>query len=287
MGHNIEMLNESAAQKGDDDVHSARLELEECIHFHTDAVRLVFTTEELLKMVDIFDNAKKEILGMGSPSFLKHMVSFGNVVFGKPCLHNDRVAVEVTLDGTIHIHHKNLRLHFSQMDFYDFADSVMDAGKALCQHLKTEIDINGAGVVYHPVTENHIKLLHEYVDGKYPKANAEDVTELKYKMRRYEVLPKGDSTVEADLQRPTGRLPDKFPGDIPVELDRNYLFSLYESIVKWGYASGPFYGDFIPAYKYSDGRVYLKGAHRAAVLKVSGYTKINVMMSTPPTAWVE
>lgn len=288
MGYNIAILDERRAQKGDDDVHSARAELEECIHFHTDAVRLVFTTQEMLKIADIFITAKKELLAMGSPDTLPQMKSFGSVMFNEPCLHNDRFAVEVTLDGTVHIHHKNLRLHLSQMDFYDVADGFKDAVLTLCDHLKTEIDITASNITYHPIADKYIEQLNSYIRGNGDRAIAEEVSKLKYDMRRYEVLPNGpNTTTEQDIQRPTGRLPDKFPGNIPDDLNKAYLLSLYESVRKWGYADGPFYGDLMPAYKYQDGRIYLKGAHRTAVLKVIGYTNIEVALSKPPTAWTE
>jgi hypothetical protein len=104
-------------------------------------------------------------------------------------------------------------------------------------------------------------------------------------MKWYERHPQGDETTEADLQRPTERLPNKFPGTIPEDLNTRYPYAVYESIKEWGYAKGPFHDDLMPAYQYPNGNVYLKGAHRTAALLVLGYTEIDVLLVAPPAGW--
>jgi hypothetical protein len=287
MGYNIKMLDERCAEKGEDEEHSARLELEECIHFHMDAMRLVFTTQDFLKLADMFTSSAQKVREMGEPETLDKMVQLGRVWFDHPCMHNDRIATEITKDGTIHTHHKNLRIHMPQADFYEWADGIRDSILGLSDFLRTTIDITDPNVIYHPIVEHHMTVLSDQTWPEIMSADPEEVGELKKKMKWYLSHPMGDETTEADLQRPSGRLPARFPGDIPEELDRQYLFALRASIEKYGYAKGPFIDDLMPAYRYTDGRIYLKGAHRTAVLLSLGYTKIDVALSEPTTSWEE
>jgi hypothetical protein len=67
MGYNINILAEKNALSKRDVNHSARLELEECIHFHVDDFRFMWTTKEFLHLADIFAQAKEKVTEMGCP----------------------------------------------------------------------------------------------------------------------------------------------------------------------------------------------------------------------------
>ncbi len=285
MGYNIKMLEERNAEKGMDENHTARLEIEECIHFHTDDFRFVFTTQEIIKIAQMFRDGRKILEGMGCPESSEHMVQLGGVFLDNKCMHNDRLAAEVTKDGSIHVHLKNLRIHMTPMDFYEFADGMRNALMSLGQHLETEIDITADNIIIPSIVNNYLSMLKGY-DAAVPvvEVPAEKVSELRYKMKWFKRHPQGNA-VEGNLQRPSGNLPKPFPGVIPEELNTEYLYSMYESIKKWGYASGPFYGDYMPAYKYPNGKIYLKGAHRTAALLHLGITNIKVLMTDAPTGW--
>lgn len=287
MGHNINMLEERNAEKGMDENHTARFEIEECVHFHTDDFRFVFTTQEALKIAQMFTEGKKILEDLGSPEYLEHMVQLGGVFLDGKCMHNDRLAAEVTRDGSIHVHLKNLRIHMTPMDFYEFADGMRNALMSLGQHLETEIDITADNVIIPSIAYNYLDMLKEYYSPGYqgPEVPAEKVSELRYKMKWHKRHPQGDGTKEEDLQRKSGYLPKPFPGVIPDSLNEDYLYSMCESIKKWGYASGPFYGDYMPVYKYPNGKIYLKGAHRTAALLHLGITNIKVLMTDAPTGW--
>ncbi len=94
--------------------------------------------------------------------------------------------------------------------------------------------------------------------------SANDVTLYYLKLKQHK---RGSSS--GSIQRPNG-LPDGiYPYHIPEEIDIKYLFAMYESIKKYGYAKGPYDKKYITAYKLSsgeDGKIYITGAHRIACL---------------------
>lgn len=283
MGFNVKMLAEKQAAPGLHHGHALNIEIEECIHFHLEDFRFVWTTQELLKIADAFADAKKFVIDLGTPEYTDRHYTTGSVTFDGPRMHNDRWAVEMTRDGTIHIHNKSLRTHMTQADFYEYATMMGRALLSLNTALKTTINITDTNIRFPSPVSNYIPMLERYDQGLEEKQKAEDVSRLRDEVKWYITHPKGKETTDADLQRPSGMLPSKFPGIVPEELNTRYLFSLYESIKKWGYATGPFYNDLMPAYKYKDGSIYLKGAHRSAVLKHLGYTSVDVILTAPPT----
>lgn len=286
MGHNICMLAEREFVSKHDVNHTARIELQECIHFHIDLFRFVWASKEFVEIAKMFNEARVKLEAMGTPEATESMNLLGGVVLEGKCLHHNRAAAEITKDGTLHTHVKNLRLHTNAMDFYEFADCIGVAKNTLCHELKRSIDITVSNMIVPSVaTVEYLPLLSRYDAGEFPIEAAEDVVMLRKKIKWYLRHPMGDETTEADIQRPSGYLPSPFPGTPPVELNNRYLFSLYESIKKWGYASGPFFEDFMPAFQYPDGRVYLKGAHRTACLLHLGFKEIDVILSEPPSGW--
>lgn len=287
MGHNIKMLMEKRAEKGMDENHTARLELEECIHFHMDDFRFVFTVSEFLRLVELFKGAGQTLADYGNPESSEHMILLQGMFLDNKCMHNDRLAVEVTKDGSIHMHIKNLRTHMTAMDYYEFADGIRETIPELCRHLQTTINLEDPNLIFPSISDRYVEALKEYDEGKHPEVSADEAAGLKVRMRWYERHPKGDSTVESDLQRPSGHLPSPWPGVVPEDLSFRYLFALYESIMEWGYAAGPYEDDLMPAYKYPNGKIYLKGAHRAAVLRHinSEIGPVKVILAAAPTGW--
>jgi len=287
MGYNIRMLEEKHAEKGLDENHTSRLELEECIHFHESDLRLVWTTEQFLKLAEVFSAAKKKAEELGSPDSTEHMNMLANVTFDSPIMHEDRIAAEVTRDGSIHVHFKNLRIHMTPMDFYEFADGMRNALMSLNNYLMQVIDITAENIIRPSVVDEYLKVLDSHLAGdKVP--TAEDVATLRYDMKWFERHPGcGDrgQVEEESLQRKSGNLPSPWQGPQPQDLSYRYLISLYGSIKKWGYASGPFAQDLMPAYQYPNGKIYLKGAHRSACLLKLGYSKIRVALAEAPTGW--
>jgi len=285
MGHNIAILCEKPAERGLDENHTARLEIEECIHFHQDDFRLVWTTEEFLALSDDFFSAAKKLRDIGAPPTTEHMLQLSGRMFDHKCMHHDRIAAELTKDGTIHMHFKNLRLHMTKMDFYEFADGMREALLSLDKIMSTTVDITSDSVLKPGVCSEYLEMLDKYCAGEFPKEDYTSMAGLRDLKDWYERHPKGDNTTEADLKREDGMLPSPWCGTPPIDVSRRYLFSLYESVKQWGYAGGPFNGDLMPVYKYENGSTYLKGAHRTAVLLKLGYTDVEVALADKPTGW--
>lgn len=280
MGYNISILSEGCGLPGLDHGHAFNLELEECIHFHLEDLRIVLTKQEFLAIADAFSKGEKFFRELGSPEISeKHYTLAGCRLEGKR-LQSDRLAVELTRDGTVHVHNKCLRIHMTQADFWIFADVLEESKYTLMRENITRIKIDDPKITIPSPVKEYLVMLENYTGGASPL----DVKELSMQIRWYLSHPKGDKTTEADLQRPLGSLPPDWRyGSIPEELNRKYLYSLYESIKTWGYAKGPFFGEYMQAYRNSDNTIYLKGSHRVACLKKLNINEIDVFLTEPAT----
>src|SRR3990167_6456608 len=264
MGYNISILGERHAPPGLYHGHAFNLELEECIHLHLEDLRIVLTKTEFLALTDTFKRGERFLADLGYPEASERHYTLAGCILNGKRLQSDRMAIELTREGTIHIHNKCLRIHMIQSDFWEFADMLEEAKYTLMRENLTKIRINDHNIVIPSPVSEYLTMLEEYYGG----ASALDVKELSMNVRWYITHHKGNSTTEADLQRPGGILPSDWRyGSIPTELNKKYLFSLYESIKEYGYAKGPFYGEYIQAYRYPDNKIYLKGAHRVACMK--------------------
>lgn len=275
------MLAEREANPGLDHGHAINIELEECVHFHLEDWRFVWTMDEFRKIASAFRQAEEKAHQLGFPNCTVEHHNLGHAILDEP-MHSDRLAVEITSNGTLHLHNKSMRLHMYPQDFYDYAEAMREAQLALNQHHAQEVNITDENIAYHSVTHLYLKWLDEYLE-TVDQVNPTEIGKLADQVRWHIRHPNGAS--EDKLQRPDGHLP-KYPyGQIPEDLNRRYLACIYESIKEWGYASGPFEYDYMPAYKLDTGKIYLKGAHRTAALVKLGYTNIKVVLTDPPSGW--
>ncbi len=300
MGENINLLSERIiGNKGMD--AGTRLELHENVHFHYKDSRFVLGGKDFYNIAKMFEDGVKKFVEMGMPEScndakLLAETNLRGIDGNVDGYHSNRLGCELTSDGTIHIHYRDLRIHLKKTDFLIFANVIrqglLTLNEANCvilplNNIKDDINNQKSGVFIPDIAIlKYLPLLKKYdeeiVEGKIEQVSAEDVIKLNMETKFYERL--GDK----NIQRPNG-LNDLglYPGLIPEELDNRYLYSIYESIKKYGYAKGPFLNEYIIAYKLDgvdrtdEGRIYIKDAHRIASLIHLGYKEIMVTLVDP------
>lgn len=277
MGNINNMLSERHIGKRGMYSDHARLEISENIHFHWRDHRLVMEISDFESMCKMFKKAQTKWLALNKPTSSE--VPYKNVdILDEQDLinsgyHSTRMAVEEQDDGTIHIHYRDLRMHFKPADFIIFAQQVETS---LLQYNKLKAtDVILADLTYHPVVNKYIQWLKEYdVCEKYKEEVITNMLEIKY----IEAHP-SDSLIRLN------GLPKIFPGTPSEEQDKNYLISICESFKKYGYADGPFKYQYIRIYKQSDGILYVKDSHRFACLLHLGITHGQAIIIDSESEW--
>lgn len=278
MGDIKEILSETVIGKKGIYENRARLEIEENIHLHYRDGRYILKKDDFLILSKLFNNAQQKYKEIGTPEFTKEMIQLANEPIGDS-LHDNRLGCELNHDNTTHIHYRDLRLHVNRPDFHILSENL-HIGNLMLNMIEGEIvDLKDKKIRLHPVVYQHIENLKRYDNNEYPKENSEDVIRYLLIIKRYESHPNDN------IKRGNG-FPVNYPGNIPIELDRKYLFSMYESIKKYGYAEGPFYGQYIIIYKENDDSTwYVKDSHRVACLLYLGMTKIKALVTEPESGW--
>jgi hypothetical protein len=264
------MLAEKRCGNGiyDDDV---RLEIEEAVHLHYRDFRLIMRAEDFETVAGTFQEADAAHEKMGRPKTMPEMNNLctkrmGEAIAGK------RFAVEQQVNGTIHVHYHDLRIHMSEADFLWMSQEMAEAGRvlskpnAMAKIEGVDVYVDGVKASYHPVVLDHLKTLRTKT------WEGEEHSVLKEK------VVKARSDAGHFSTRNMGFPPD-YPGDVPQELDEQYLLSLEKDIEAKGLLSP------VIAYKYDDGRVYICNSHRLACLIHLGYREFGVHVCAPETGW--
>ncbi len=277
MGNIKEILSETPiGKKGIYENHS-RLEIEENIHLHYRDGRYIFKKEDFLNLVRLFNEAYQRYKAIGTPECMDKMVQLAGGPLGDS-LHSNRLGCELGHDETIHIHYRDLRLHLNRPDFHIMAENLHIGNLMLNLIDSKNIDLTSKNIRIHPVVHQHIENLKKYDNGEYPKENPDDIIRYVLDIKKIESHPNND------IKRPNG-LPENYPGKIPPELDRKYLFCMYESIKKYGYAEAPFYGQYIIAYRENENTLYMKDSHRVSCLLHLKMTNIKALITEPESGW--
>lgn len=277
MGNIKEILSETIFGKRGIYEDYARLEIEENIHFHYRDGRYIFNKEDFLTVAKVFIDALNKFIEIRTPESTKEMVQLsGNYL--KESLHNNRLGCELNFDNTVHVHYRDLRLHLNRPDFHKMAENLHIANLMLNLQDSQPIDLKDKRIRLHPVVHEHNENLRKYDNMEYPKENPEDVIKYLLAVKRYQSHPNNN------IKRPNG-FPSNYPAEIPKELNRKYLFSLYESIKKYGYAEAPFYGQYIIIYRENESVLYVKDSHRVACLLHLGITNIKALITEPESGW--
>lgn len=280
MGKIKKILYERECGKGFYD-KSARLEWEECGHFHFNDLRIFMDKDTFLKVSDMFAEARKKYDEIGQPEDLKEMVLLSDTKLNESIV-KPRIAIEVQNDNRIHIHYNDLRIHLNLGDLMVWMETFDLAGHNFDYEYTRVLWFDK--IKYHPVVDEYVQFLKEYFDeGKHQNLNdwlASGEPSVTYKNRilesRFNV---------GDLKTRNFGLPEGFPAEVNPMLDHLYLIMLTREIKKNGYASGAYHKKYMLAYEYDDGTVQIINSHRLAVLKYLGMTNAVCYVTVPDSGW--
>lgn len=254
---------------------SARLEIEECIHFHFNDLRLFLDKNTFLRLCSLFDEAKTKFFALGAPESTDKMHLLANTKLKESKIGN-RLAVEIQEDGRVHIHYNQLRIHLTLGDLFVFFEVFEWASKNIPEDFVKELVFDECD--YHEVVDEHIRTLKIYAEG----GNG-GITVSPDHLKRDINRTQSDC---GDLSKRNFGLPPLFPKAYPRALDKLYLCALYEYLKKYGYAAGPFEGKYMVAYD-SPGKPYILNAHRLTVLKFLGYKSAKCFLVEKESNWKE
>lgn len=282
MGINEAMLAESEGPYYYDSA-PVRLELEECIHFHSDNLRLIWTVEDFEQIYPLFEKAFNKLKEQGFPKQSECMQLLSGDNLEDISLQHNRWAIELTKGGLIHIHIGNLRIHLPQIDFEALANFFKEALVEFYSESHSIVDITDNNIILPAHVQNeYLPLLKEYNQGLYPKIKAADIGRLKAKVKWYIRYATPESYSFDGIQRSMDKPFSFIYGTVPKDLDIEYLFAIYESIKEWGYANGPFYGEYISGLLFEDSNlIQIMSAHRVAALLALEYKEIPIFLTAP------
>jgi len=216
MGKIKAILSEKEIGKGFYD-RSARLEINEKLHFHFNENRLIWDKKTFLKMVEMFKEAEVAYYKLGCPEETSDMHLLARQDnFSEQVSHN-RIAIEQQKDSKIHIHYKDLRIHIGEGDLYVFCETFENAWLSMCQDHSKLVDIKD--LKYHPVVDEYIEWLKEYKDTS---------ENWRFVKRTIAVF----KSAIGDYSKRNLGFPEGYPVPIDPKVQRRYLYSLYKDIVE-------------------------------------------------------
>lgn len=283
-GHIDKILAERQIGKRGLYSNHARLEISENIHFHYRDSRLVLTPETMEVLGKMFGSAVKKWNELGRPEIGPNPYEQVDTLAESPLPdeghHASRFGVEEEKDGTIHIHHRDLRIHLKPADFLFFAREMQTAYLQYCRHHATDVSIKS--LKYHQVVDKYVQILSDY-DKTGEKIDIDRITEVDGFLT---IKNLGSMSPSLGTKRPNG-LPDDVPRNIPENMNRLYLLRLYESIKKHGYAKGPYQYQYIRIYGDRNGILTVKDSHRLACLIHLGYDKVKAVVVAAESGWLD
>lgn len=283
MGINIRILAEREVDQTLYYNHECHLELRECIHDHIEDFRMVYGKDEFLNLSDHWIRARKVYDEAGQPEPAEQNIDLSYTTLEGERLHHQRAALEFTVGGapkdgggdTIHFHYRHGRIHLTKRDFFRLARMFQEGLVSYSKYYQSIVDIKDPSTKLRDVArEVYLPWLAEYDEGKYPKEDPDAFWDMYLEHRNY-IRPE-------EIQRPDGGWLRDRPRtrNVPEEFDRRYLFTVLESIKKYGYAEGPFKYELVRAQpvRGSD-LIEITGSHRAACLVHLGYRNIPVVIT--------
>jgi len=282
MGHNLKLLGEEQVDQTLYYEHSCTLELRECFHDHFEDLRPVYTKEEFLAMSDHWIAARKKYDELGQPEPEEQNATLNSFRLPGKRLHHERAALEFTRGGadkdgggdTFHFHYRHVRTHLSKRDFNILCDLWKQSDKAYAQDFAETIDLNSDDVKIGQVAiEEYIPYLQEYIENQdIPRADPDKFWDMYLECKKL-IRPEDEQRVDG------GWLLDGDGNEVrsrsaPNDFNKQYLYTIYECIKKYGYGEGPFKYDYVHVQRLPDDTYLVRGSHRAACLTVLGYTEI-------------
>ncbi len=250
---------------------TARLELEENIHFHLDDLRFFLNKEDFLLLCDMFREAKERYIHLGQPESTKEMHLLSDIVLGEGDVKN-RVGIEIQMDSRSHFHYNSLRVHLPLGDLMLWFEVFEQASKNIPDSFVKELTFISCD--FHETVYEHLNIIEKYKNG-----DGFNPEELRVSMNNIE------SNCGDIFTRNFG-LPPDFPKKFPKAVDHKYLMALYENIKKYGYAEGPYYRKYMVAYDLKS-KPYILNSHRLAVLMALGYKKALFYVVEKESNWTD
>lgn len=275
MGHNERILSERAIETALYSDWPLTIELRENIHLHYRNWRPVVTKEQFLAITDAFAQARKKFDELGQPERDAHGPGLADVKLPSP-LHQNRVALELCTDGTIHFHFDDMRLHIDKRTFVRLGLVFKESLQEYCKHNSTTVKLSevDSAIV---VQGLYLPWLDEYTASQDSKEDPDNFPDM-FSEHKKLLRPENEQRYsDGWLKHPDGT--EFRTRSVPMEFDKKYLFTLFESIKKYGYGQGPYKYDYIRATCGADGKIYLTGAHRSACLIKLGYEEIPVIIT--------
>jgi hypothetical protein len=286
MGHHLKLLAEEQVDQTLYYDHGCVLELRECIHDHFEDMRPVYTKEEFLAMSDHWIAARKKYDELGQPEPNEQNATLHGFQLPGVRLHHERAAVEFVRGGadkdgggdTVHFHYRHVRTHLSKRDFNVLCDLWKQSERCYARFVNERINLTGPEVQLGQVArDQYVPYLQEYISNQdIPRGDPDDFWDM-YLDSKQLIRPEEE-------QRPDGGwLLDENGNEVrsrvlPENFNKRYLYTVYESIRKYGYGEGPFKYDYVHVQRLPDDTYLVRGSHRAASLVVLGYTDIPVVI---------
>ena len=125
-------------------------------------------------------------------------------------------------------------------------------------------------------TDQYIPWLQEYLAltdaGVIPRADPDDFWDLHLESKKL-IRPEEEQRVDGGwLLDANGK--EVRSRVLPEEFNKQYLYTIYECMKRYGYGAGPFKYDYVHVQRMPDETYLVRGSHRAAVLTMLGYTEI-------------
>lgn len=282
MGDNRRILAERAIEPALYSDWPLTIELRETFHLHYRNWRPVVDKDQFLQITDTFAEARRKFDELGQPEKDEHGPTLGETKLSPP-LHQNRVAIEETTDGTIHFHFDDQRLHLDPRTFVRLGLVFQEALHSYAQHNAKTAKISECAIG-DIVTKQYLPWLEEYKE-KGTGFSAKDAPSIRvssdsfpsaYLASRRRLRPEDEQRYsDGWLKHEDGS--EHRTRSLDPEFDRLYLFSVYESIKEYGYGRGPYEFDLLRAHKNEHGQLYLTGSHRVASLIALGYEEIKVL----------
>ena len=276
MGQNERILSERAIEPALYSDWPLTIELRDTIHLHYRNWRPVVNKEQFIAITDAFARARNKFDELGQPEpHDDHGPGLSDTKLPAP-LHQNRIALELCTDGTIHFHFDDMRLHIDKKTFVRLGLLFREGLQEYCKHNSTMIKLSEAGCAS-IVHNSYLPLLDEYVASGDKKdfAASLDVL-LKHKKC---LRPEDEQRYSDGWLKNSDGTEFRSRGVSLGPIDNEHLFTLYESINRYGYGEGPYKYDYIRAERQDNGKIYLTGAHRAACLIKLGYEDVPVIVT--------
>lgn len=270
MGHIKHVLKEREVGEGFYDL-TARLEIEEAIHFHYNDMRLFLDKKRFLKLCKMFSEAKKKFDDMGSPETTDVMHLLSNCEL-EPSEIGGRIGIEIQEDNRVHIHYNDLRIHLTLGDLFVFFETFEQASHNMPEDRVKLLKFDECD--FPEVVWDYIKMLEGY--SPRPKNN--------YNHFKNKIINK-QSALGNMATRNFG-LPTGFPAKYDPRLNEAYLKLLYGYIKRHGYAIGAHERKYMVAYDLPE-KPHILNSHRLAVLMSLGFTSAKCYLVEKESNWKE